>query len=41
MEYFDIVDTHNLSNHFMNIINKSSATTVSNNIKSLETILCH
>lgn len=41
MEYFDIVDTHNLSNHFINIINKSTATTVSNNIKSLETILCH
>ena len=41
MEYFDIVDTYNLSNHFMDIIKKSSVTTISNDIKSLETILCH
>ena len=41
MEYFDTVDTYNLSNHFMGIIKKSSVTTISNDIKSLETILCH
>ena len=41
MEYFDIVDTYNLSNHFMDIIKKSPITTISNNIKSLETLLCH
>ena len=41
MEYFDIVDTHNLSNHFMDIIKKSPVTTISNNITSLETLLCH
>jgi hypothetical protein len=41
MEYFDTVDTYNLSNHFMDIIKKSSVTTIPNDIKSLETILCH